>query len=95
MANKVENEKGFLIIEMTLNEADKIGFGIGSGACICVGCNGLCLPKVYYVAAMNETMCEKCLNEFLTSEDTIRYDEDIPYEERNYNRYMELLNLLS
>lgn len=93
MAQKLDNEKGFLIIEMTREEADSIGFGLGGGTCICVGCNNLCLPKVFYVAVLNETMCEDCLKNFV--ENSTRYDEDIPYEKRNYEYYSKQLQLLS
>lgn len=91
MAKKFENEQGFLVIEMSREEADSIGFGIGGGACICLVCNEFCTPNVYYVAVLNETMCKECLEEFLAANS--RYEEDMSYETRNYERYAKQLGL--
>ena len=91
MAKKFENKKGFLIIEMSIKEADSIGFGFEGGACICLGCNNICIQNVYYVAVLNETMCEDCVKDFI--ENSTRYEEDIPYEERNYKHYSNQLML--
>lgn len=92
MAKKFENKKGFLIIEMNKDEAKSLGFGLyEDGTCICIGCNDLSRDKIYYVAVLNDTMCEKCVNNFI--QNTSRYDEDIPYETRNFERYSKILNI--
>lgn len=90
MAKKVSNSKGFLIIQMSVTEAQLLGFGF-NGACVCMSCNDLCLPDVYYIAALNDCMCEKCMEKFLS--DATRYEEDIPYEEKYYNQYTKILGL--
>lgn len=89
MAKKIKTEKGFLVIKMNREEAESIGFGIGGGACICMQCNDLCMNDIYYVAVLNDTMCEKCYNEYVN--EATYYPEDSKIEQRNYDFYISML----
>ena len=92
MAKKFKNRKGFLIIEMNQDEAKSLGFGMyGDGTCVCSHCNNLSQDKIYYVAVLNDTMCETCVKNFVQT--SIRYDEDISYETRKFEMYSKILNL--
>lgn len=91
MAKKFENEKGFLIIQMSTCEASKLGWGTEYGEFLCATCNCLLGPDVYYVAVLNDTMCEECLEEFL--DENNRYEEDIHYETQMYEYYAKKLGL--
>ena len=104
MATRVENKKGFLVIAMTTSEAiHDCNFGYandekGEYYLICDNCNELlnAYPKkhpiVYYVAALNRLFCTKCYKEWYAH--AIRYDEDIHYEKRCFNKYAKKLNLV-
>lgn len=89
MAKQFQNEKGFMIIEMSPKEAKSIGFGLPEG-CVCMHCNKIIEDKIYYIAALNDVMDKKCLDDWY--EDAIRYKEDISYELRYFDRIMQLLN---
>ena len=102
MAKKYENDKGFLIIEMDYNEAkDKCDFGIDildkdtglvdRHIILCDSCNDIMKDNIYYVAVINRALCKECCDDFISGVD--RYEEDIPYEVRHYNYYVEKLNL--
>lgn len=88
MAKKIKTEKGFLVIKLNMDEAESIGFGLG-GACICMDCNGLCDNDIYYIAVLNDTMCEECYNEYM--EEATYYDGDSRIEQRNYDFYISML----
>lgn len=86
MAKKVENKKGFLVMEVSAIECvEKL-----SGAAICDSCNGSAMSG-YYIAALNHWVCPKCYEEWM--ERAKRYPEDIPIEERNYNHYSKILGI--
>lgn len=89
MAKKYNNDKGFLIIEMSIPEATvNCNFGI-----ICDNCNELLVNEesVYYFAALNRLFCKECTDDIIANQE--RYEEDIPYEIRHYNYYAKKLNL--
>lgn len=88
MAKKIKTEKGFLVIKINTEEAQKIGFGV-NGLCVCMECNGMCNPDIYYVAALNDTLCEKHYYKFI--EESPYYPEDSAIEQRNYDFYISLL----
>ena len=104
MAVRVKNEKDFLVIAMTTSEAihdcDFGAINTERAECylICDSCNELLNvsplkhPIVYYVAVLNRLLCAKCYKEWYTH--ATRYDEDIPYEERYFNKYAKKLNLI-
>ena len=59
----------------------------------CIGVCDSCMesPEVgYYVAVLNQWFCKKCYEEWLQRAE--RYQEDIPYEERNYETYKRLFS---
>lgn len=104
MAVRVENKKGFLVIAMTISEAiHDYNFGVTNterAECylICDNCNKLLNvsplkhPIVYYVAVLNRLLCAECYKEWYAN--ATRYNEDIPYEERYFNKYAKKLNLI-
>ena len=99
MAVRVENKKGFLVIAMTISEAiHDCNFGATNtkrAECylICDNCNKLLHPIVYYIAVLNRLLCAKCYKEWYAN--ATRYNEDIPYEERYFNKYAKKLNLIA
>ena len=102
MAKIYKNDKNFLVIEMSYEEAKDIcEFGItqinkDTGEIIghnllCDSCNNEVTDNIYYVAVLNRALCKECCDDFI---DNISRDkEDIPYEVRHYNFYAEKLNL--
>lgn len=103
MARRVNNTKGFLVIAMNVAEAVAIcKFGVEdiknkAHLLICDRCNKRLdnIPindEVYYVAALNHLLCINCYREWIAY--AKRYDEDIPYEERYFNKYAKKLNLI-
>lgn len=101
MAVRVENEKGFLVITMSVQEAvDVCHFGFAEteltdGCLICDNCNADLKDEslVYYVPVLNRLFCTECYKEWYAT--ATRYDEDIPYEEKYFNYYAKLLNLIA
>ena len=98
MAKKYDNDKGFLIIEMTYDEATILcNFGCQTSEdsyfVVCDTCNNRLTnnDKIYYVAVINRALCFDCCNDFIKGCD--RHPDDIPYEERHYNYYAKKLNL--
>lgn len=91
MAKKIENDKGFLIIEMDYLEAtNNACFGF-DGTIVCDQCNDIIDEKCYYIAIINRAFCKKCCDKFIST--SKRYKEDIAYEKRHYNFYAEKLEL--
>lgn len=81
------NNKGFLVLEVSrermLERLKKYG---------CLGICDFCavIPeRGYYVAVLNRWLCKECFDEWYS--DAERYQEDIPIEERNFERYKSLL----
>lgn len=88
MASKYENEKGFLIIEMSLEESRKLNFGVPEG-CICMSCNGIIKEPIYYISVLNDCMCKECLDNFLKT--ATHYKEDEIIEKRYFDYYFNIL----
>lgn len=93
MAKIVNNDKGFKVISLSIEDAASLGFGLyDSGACVCMHCNKDCLSgDIYYIAVLNDTMCKDCYEEWLKG--ATRYVDDVPYEAQNFNHYKEALGL--
>ena len=98
MAKKYDNDKGFLIIEMSYDEATilcNFGCQISEDTyfVVCDTCNNRLTEedKIYYVAVINRALCFDCCNDFIKGYD--KYPDDISYEVRHYNHYAEKLNL--
>lgn len=83
----VQNKKNFRVIKINKDEAVKLGFGIiedSEHLCICMGCNEDCGDEIYYVPVLNDTFCKECYEMWLNNPGTIKYPEDSPFEESNY-----------
>ena len=84
MAKVYENNKKFLIIQMNAQEANELNFGIEvtgiNNICLCGTCNNECTGDRYYVAAINDLVCEDCIEDFIknmnhyTDENSLRYE---------------------
>lgn len=92
MAKIVNNDKGFKVISLSIEDAASLGFGLyGSGACVCMHCNNIIKGDIYYIAVLNDVMDKECYDEWYKG--ATRYTEDIPIENRNFNHYKEALGL--
>lgn len=85
MANKVNNEKEFLVLEVSKAEIINCG-GFG----ICDSCNSQS-DKGYYIAVLNSWLCPDCYNKWMLK--AKRYEEDSEHEARNYKFYSTQLGL--
>ena len=89
MAKRYDNDKGFLIIEMSIPEATvNCNFGI-----VCDNCNELLVGEktVYYFAVLNRLFCKECTDDIIKNIN--RESEDIPYEVKHYNYYADKLGI--
>lgn len=80
---KVENEKGFLILEVSravLLQALAENGAVG----ICDSC-AQSTDTGYYIAVLNQWFCPKCYEEWMSR--SVRYVADIPIEERRFRFY--------
>ncbi len=84
MKTAEENAKGFRVIKISRAEVNEILGGYG----ICDFCNKA-RPTGYYIAVLNSWYCPECYNEWMKT--AKRYDEDIPFEERNFQRVKRLM----
>lgn len=92
MAKIVNNDKGFKVISLSIEDAASLGFGpYGLGACACMHCNNIIKGDIYYIAVLNDVMDKECYDEWYKG--ATRYTEDIPIENRNFNHYKEVLGL--
>lgn len=96
MAKKYDNNKGFLVIEMSIKEAAfGCNFGIitpsGIPMIIDDNTNEIIQGNVYYVAVLNRAFSKEGYDEWYKN--ATRYKEDIPYEERYFNYYAERLSI--
>lgn len=100
MARIVENDKGFKVIALSHEEGEKVGWGIWhrneedtEDLCdfICMKCLKPIKGELYYVAALNDTMDEKCYKEWYSH--AKHYFDDVPIENRNFNYYKNMLDL--
>lgn len=95
MAGIVKNEKGFLIIKMSVDEAiNKCGFVYYHRNTLhCDTCNDILKGdvSVYYVAAMNRVLCEECYKEWYAH--ATRYVDDIDFETKQFRHYLIALGL--
>lgn len=92
MAKIVNNDKGFKVISLSIEDAASLGFGpYGLGACVCMHCNNIIKGDIYYIAVLNDVMDKECYDRWYKG--ATRYTEDIPIEDRNFNHYKEALGL--
>ena len=85
MANVIPNDKGFKVLELSMEEFQSIG-----GLSMCDGCNQA-MFKGYYISVLNYSYCEEDYKNWEAR--SIKYDEDIPYELSNFNRMKQLLKV--
>ena len=86
MAKKVDNQKGFFVIEVSAADLSAQTGWVG----ICDYCNTHA-ENGYYIAVLNKWYCPKCYREFC--ERSKRYGEDDMIEKRNYERYAKMFGL--
>ena len=93
MAKIVENEKGFRLIEIGSEEMREIHPEMRGADWfpICDSCARGGLEKGVYVAVLNRWLCPECCEKWYSAE--VRYPGDARVEERNFNRYKEILGL--
>ena len=90
MAKLYKNDKNFLIIQMTGAEASNLGFGMEVTGClnsiVCGTCNASIEHKdIYYLAGINEVLCEDCLNDYLKNMSHYTDDDSLKYEINHFN----------
>lgn len=79
MAKKKQHGE-FLVIECSASE---MYTAVGSpGICDMCGCYP---ARGYYVAALNQWICESCFNEFISN--AVFYPEDADVQRRNFDFY--------
>lgn len=86
MAKKVDNSKGFLVIEVPAAEL----FAKVGGYGICDLCNTPA-EKGYYIAVLNRWYCPGCYAKFCQR--AKYHQEDAPIEKQNYEVYAKLFGL--
>uniref|UniRef100_A0AAU8MH95 Uncharacterized protein n=1 Tax=Geladintestivirus 6 TaxID=3233138 RepID=A0AAU8MH95_9CAUD len=96
MAKKYDNNKGFLVIKMSIKEAAfscNFGFITYSGFPIIIDdyTQEIIQGKVYYVAVLNRVFSKKSYKIWYNI--ATRYNEDIPYEENYFNYYAKKLGI--
>lgn len=79
----VNNKKKFLVAQLSLEEARKLGWGD-----ICDNCNELMTKERFFIPVLGRRcLCKKCFDEWLAG--ATRFEEDIPYEEREWDRFLD------
>ncbi|MCD8137182.1 MAG: demethylase [Parabacteroides gordonii] len=86
MAKKVDNSKGFLVIEVTAAELFAKAGGLG----ICDFCNAAA-EKGYYIAVLNQWYCPECYSDFCKR--STYHEEDAAIERGNYEFYAKLFGV--
>lgn len=86
MAKKVENPKGFLVIEVSAAEL----FAKVGGYGICDYCNTPA-EKGYYIAVLNKWYCPDCYAEFCNR--AKYYQEDAVTEKESYEVYAKIFGI--
>ena len=89
MAKVIENKKGFKVIEISKEELLKKLSQYGSVG-ICDFC-GNPTEVGYYVAVINQWLCQDCYQDFLDKSQY--YPEDKPIEDRNFKFYSKLFGI--
>ena len=87
MMQEVDNSKGFKVLRVSRKRMlDRLGkYG-------CLGICDFCADSSeygYYVAVLNQWICQECYDEWLRS--AINYQEDRKIEQRNYETYKSIL----
>lgn len=90
MAKVYNNDRGFLVIQMNGHEASNIGFGVPITGLLNQICCGTCNDSIehkniYYVAGINEVLCEECVEDFVSSMNHYLDNDSLRYEETHFN----------
>ena len=98
MAEIIKNDKNFLIIKLSDEEANKLNFGIfqndNDNLFLCGSCNVICNGSdMYYIAAINDILCEDCMNDFIENMNHYIDDNSLKYEVKHFNHYANILNI--
>ena len=101
MAEIVKNDKNFLIIKINDEEANKLNFGIfkrifedDDNIFLCGSCNVICNEdNIYYISAINEILCEACMEDFVKNMNHYMDSNSLRYEIKHFNHYANILNL--
>lgn len=99
MAKRYVNDKGFLILELTKADCQKVGFGnVCDGTC---AVKNNCIPRVftdeeprYYIACINSLMCKNCLDAFLATQPYYDDDDSLDYEDKHYTPIAQKFGLI-
>lgn len=97
MAKGFKN-KGHLVIQMNIQEATKCNFGFEipglNNLVVCGTCNNECKPaNIYYIAALNEVMCEDCMNDYCNNMNHHNDKDSLKYEIAHFNDIGGKLNI--
>jgi hypothetical protein len=92
MASIVENEKGFKVIQLSLEEAKSLNWGIPEGM-VCMHCNELIEGDIYFPVLLNDTLDKECYEEWLLEAEY--YPEDEAYEQKLFDYYCHKLGINS
>ena len=84
MAEIVKNDKNFLIIKLNDEEANRLNFGIFRDD------ND---DNIYYIAAINEILCEACMEDFVKNMNHYIDNNSLKYEIKHFNHYANILNI--
>lgn len=89
-AKVIKNEKGFKVIEISgdllVDKLAKFG-SVG----VCDGCMSWHKGIGYYVAVLNQWLCKKCYDEWISR--ATWYKEDERIELKNFNFYCKLFDV--
>lgn len=92
MAKVYYNDREHLVIQMNIQEATEIGFGIPvtglNNICLCGSCNKELKPEdIYYVCGINEVLCKDCIEDYVKNMNHYVDDDSLEYEIRHFNQY--------
>lgn len=97
MAEIIKNDKNFLIIKINEEEGNKLRFGMfpnsDDNIFICGSCNVICNDNMYYIAAINEILCEDCMNDFVKNMSHYTDKNSLKYEVKHFNHYANRLDI--
>lgn len=91
MAKSVKNKKGFKVIKLAKREVLDL-WGKFGGVGICERCNKIPDKGGYYVACINDYLCENCYKDFIKS--ATYYPEDEYFENMNFQEVKKRLKQL-
>lgn len=86
MAQVIENEKGFKVIETS--RAEMVGV---FGFAVCDSCNKV-EGKGYLICVLNQWYCSGCFDQWISL--AKNYPDDRKIEQRNYQAYTEIFRVV-